>query len=119
MKEEKIEEKVKAWEKLLESGIKLTIFNQNEESQLYPLRKLFRPSAPNIVKPALQKDFEIGLVYPIDKNIEEIREKCGLDRIPPTAHSIKESLYNKIKIIEEAGIKDELMYDKEKKKFYY
>ncbi len=116
---EEMKEEIKAWKKLLESGIKSTIFNQKEESNLYPLRKIFRPIAPDIVKPALQRDFETGLVYPIDKSIEEIREKCGLDRIPPTAHLIRDSFYNKIKIIEESGIKDELMYDKEKKKFYY
>lgn len=112
-------EKVRSWEKLLEAGLKVTEHDQSQDSKIYPLRKQFRPAAPDIAKASLKRDFEVGLVYYVGDDVEQDRALCGLDKKPPTAHLFKEALEKKRKILEEAGIMRELGFDKEKGKFKY
>ncbi|MDI9643725.1 MAG: hypothetical protein QFX35_00715 [Candidatus Verstraetearchaeota archaeon] len=113
------QEKIKSWEKLLDAGIKVTEHNQAEDVKKYPLRKEFRPVAPDIAKASLKRDFEVGLVYYVGDDVEQDRALCGLDRKPPTAHVFKEALEKKRKILEEAGIMGTLGFEKDKGKFKY
>lgn len=113
------EELIKSWKRLLEAGLKITEHNQLEEIRKYPLRKQFMPAAPNVAKPALKRDFELGLVYPVDESVEQDRALCGLERRPPTAHRFKEALERKRTILDAAGIIEEVVYDKKKGLFKY
>ena len=110
---------IKGWLKLLEAGKKSTEHNIDEDLRNYPLRRQFRPSAPNIAKPSLKRDFEAGLVYYIGDEIEQDRALCGLDRKPPTAHLFKDAVEKKRIILEEAGVMKKLGYDKKKGLFEY
>ncbi|MGC8935803.1 MAG: hypothetical protein ACP5KV_00320 [Candidatus Methanomethylicaceae archaeon] len=112
-------EEVKSWKKLLEAGQKVRGSDRKEEIRVYPLRKEFNPVAPDIAKSALRRDFEVGLVYPVDESVERDRELSGLDRIPPTAHLFKEALERKRKILEGAGIIKEMGYEKDRGEFRY
>ncbi|MBC7120656.1 MAG: hdrC-like protein [Candidatus Methanosuratus sp.] len=112
-------EKIKSWERLFEAGLKVTAHNQAEDAKYYPLRKQFRPPAPNIAKASLKRDFEVGLVYYVGDDVEQDRALCGLDKKPPTAHVFKEALERKRKILEESGIMKELGFDKKKGLFKY
>ncbi|MEM0286525.1 MAG: hypothetical protein QXW34_05240 [Candidatus Methanomethyliaceae archaeon] len=107
-------EEIKSWKKMLELGYKLTIFNRQKEIKFYPLRREFNPTAPHVVKPALKRDFEIGLVYPIDEEIMKIRELVGLDKIPPTAHLFERVIERKRKLLKIFGIMEELGYEEGK-----
>lgn len=112
-------EEIKSWKKLLEFGYNITEFNRQNEIKLYPLRREFNPVAPHIIKPALKRDFEIGLVYPVDEEVMKNRESCGLDKVPPTAHLFKEALEKKRKLLEIIGVLEEMNYEKDKGKFKY
>jgi heterodisulfide reductase subunit C len=112
-------EEVKSWKKLLEAGQKVTESNRKEEERIYPLRREFNPVAPDIAKSALKRDFEVGLVYPVDESVEKDRELSVLERRPPTAHLFKEALERKRKILEGAGIMKEMGYEKDSGKFKY
>lgn len=110
-------EEIKSWKKVLESGHKLTMFDRQKEIKFYPLRREFNPTAPPVVKPALRRDFEIGLVYPVDEEVMKSRELAGLDKVPPTAHLFKEAVERKRKLLEVSGIMEELGYDGGKFKY--
>lgn len=110
-------EEIKSWKKLLESSYKLTMLDRRKEIKLYPIRREFNPTAPHVVKPALKRDFEIGLIYPVDEEVMRIRELIGLDKVPPTAHSFKEALERKRKLLEVSGIMEELGYEEGKFKY--
>lgn len=107
-------EEIKSWRKILESGHKLAMFDRQREMILYPLRREFNPTAPHIVKPALMRDFEIGLVYPVDGEVMKNRELAGLEKVPPTAHLFKEAVEKRKKLLVISGIMEELGYEGEK-----
>ncbi|MEN3006710.1 MAG: hypothetical protein ABC505_03705 [Candidatus Methanosuratincola petrocarbonis] len=112
-------DRIKSWERLLEAGLKVTEHKQDEDAKKYPLRKRFRPAAPDIAKASLKRDFEVGLVYYVGDDVEQDRALCGLEKRPPTAHTFKEALEKKRKILEESGIMKELGFDKKKGSFKY
>lgn len=110
---------IKSWVKLLEAGKKATKHQQSEESKQFPLRRSFRPAAPDIAKASLKRDFEVGLVYYVGDDIEQDRALCGLERRPPTAHTFKDALEKKRILLEKAGITTKLGFDKKKGTFEY
>jgi len=113
------ETKIKSWKRLLDSGKGITEHKQGEESKEYPWRKSFRPAAPDIAKPSLKRDFEVGLVYYVGDDVEQDRALCGLEKKPPTAHTFKDALDKKRALLEGTGIMKELGFDKKKGKFEY
>lgn len=113
------EQPIKAWTKLLEAGRKITTHQQVDENKFYPLRRVFRPSAPDIAKASMKRDFEQGLVYYVGDDVENDRAMCGLDRLPPTARSFKDAIDKKRIILEDAGVFEKTTYDKKKGTFDY
>ncbi|MGQ9760029.1 MAG: hdrC-like protein [Candidatus Methanomethylicaceae archaeon] len=112
-------ERVRIWEALLEAGVSLKVNNLQEEIKKYPLRKDFRPTVPDIVKPSLRRQLEEGLVYIVTEDVERDRTSCGLDPKPPTAHLFKEALERERKILEASSIMKSLGYEKGVRKFKY
>ncbi len=110
---------LKSWIRLLEAGKKMTSHKQDEESILYPLRRTFRPAAPDITKGSLKRDFEQGLVYYVGDEIEDDRAACGLDRLPPTGRIYPDAVVKKRVILEEAGVFTKTAYNKKKGTFDY
>jgi len=97
----------------------MTSHKQDEERILYPLRRTFRPAAPDITKGSLKRDFEQGLVYYVGDEIEDDRVACGLDRLPPTGRIYTDAVAKKRVILEEAGVFKKTGYNKKKGTFDY
>ncbi len=110
---------LKSWNKLLEAGKKITSHKQVDENVIYPLRRTFRPAAPDIVKGSLKRDFEQGLVYYVGDDVEEDRAACGLDRLPPTGRIFTDAVAKKRIILEDAGVFKKTGFDKKKGTFDY
>ena len=110
---------LKSWMKLLDAGKKITSRQQVDENKVYPLRRVFRPGAPDIAKGSLKRDFEQGLVYYVGDDVEVDRAACGLDRLPPTGRSYKDAIDKKRVILEDAGVFKKTGYDKKKGTFDY
>ncbi len=113
------EDQIKAWVRLNDAGKKITAHTQAEENKFYPLRRTFRPVAPDIGKASLKRDFEQGLVYYVGDDVENDRALCGLDRLPPTGRTFTDAVEKKRKILEDAGVFDKLAFDKKKGTFRY
>jgi len=109
----------KGWDKLIESGRKTITHKLDEETQIYPWRKPFLATAPDVAKPSLKRDFEVGLVYPITEDIKGARKACHLDPMPPTAHKFPEMAEKKRAILEEMGTGKRLAFDTKKKVYDY
>ncbi len=110
---------LKSWIKLLEAGKKITTHRQSDENIVYPLRRTFRPAAPDIAKGSLKRDFEQGLVYYVGDEVENDRAACGLSRLPPTGRSYADAVAKKRVILEDAGVFKKAGYDKKKGTFDY
>ncbi len=113
------DEPPKAWSRLLEAGKKVTTHTQAEENKFYPLRRTFKPVAPDIAKASLKRDFEQGLVYYVGDEAENDRALCGLERLPPTGRSYKGAVEKKREILEDAGVFEKMSFDKKKGTFQY
>jgi heterodisulfide reductase subunit C len=110
---------IKAWSRLLDAGKKVTNHPQTDENRAYPLRRAFRPVAPDIAKASLKRDFEQGLVYYVGDEQENDRALCGLDRLPPTGRSYKGAIEKKRIILDDAGVFKKMAFDKKKGTFQY
>lgn len=112
-------DEIRAWARLNEAGKKITTHTQGEENKFYPLRRVFRPVAPDIAKASLKRDFEQGLVYYVGDDAENDRALCGLDRLPPTGRTFTDAIEKKRKILDDAGVFDRMGFDKKKGTFRY
>lgn len=110
---------MKGYTRLLEGAKKVTSHDQKEESAQYPWRRPFMPMAPDVAKPSMKRDFELGLVYPITEEVSGARKACGLDPVPPTAHKFPDQAAKKRKLIDEMGVADEVTFDVEKRIYDY
>ncbi|GEM_PF-729305 len=110
---------IKGWDRLREAGVKITEHKLNEEIRCHPWKRSLRPDAPDIAKASIKRDYEVGLVYPITKEIEEARAACGLEAVPPTGHKYHEAVEKKQKLAEEVGICKKIGFDKKKGTFSY
>lgn len=113
------ERKPKGWDKLHEAARKTTVHRIDEEQQKYPWRRPFLPTAPDVAKPSLKRDFELGLVYPVTEDVSGARKACGLDPMPPTAHKYPNMAEKKRAILEEMGTGKKLAFDTKKRVYHY
>jgi heterodisulfide reductase subunit C len=113
------EKRPKGWDKLLEAARKTTAHNIDEEQQKYPWRRSFFSTAPDVAKPSLKRDFELGLVYPITEDVSGARKVCGLDPMPPTAHKFPNMAEKKRAILEDLGTGKKLAFDTKKRVYDY
>lgn len=113
------EQRPKGWDKLLETARKQTAHKIDEEQKKYPWRRPFFSTAPDVAKPSLKRDFELGLVYPISEDVSGARKACGLEPMPPTAHKYTEMADKKRAILEEAGTGKRLAFDTKKRVYDY
>jgi len=91
---------LKSWIKLLEAGKKMTFHKQEEESILYPLRRTFRPAAPDITKGSLKRDFEQGLVYYVGTK-SRMTGQPAVSIAAPTGRIYPDAVAKKRAILEE------------------
>lgn len=110
---------MKSWGRLFDAAHKITSHKQEEENQLYPWRRPFFAAAPDVAKPSLKRDFELGLVYPITEEVSGARKACNLDPMPPTAHQYPDQAEKKRKLIQELGVADEVSFDAKKRVYDY
>jgi hypothetical protein len=110
---------MKTWARGFDAAKKITAHNQQEENIMYPWRRPFFPAAPDVAKPSLKRDFELGLVYPITEEVSGARKACNLDPMPPTAHQFPEQAEKKRKLIEELGVTEEVKFDAKKRVYDY
>lgn len=74
------------------------------DEDLYPWRKKFNPIPPSISSPILRL-IRIGHVHRLLPTIEREREKMGLQRLPPSAFSLK-SVISEVNILLKCGLND-------------
>ncbi|MGA2572998.1 MAG: hdrC-like protein [Candidatus Methanomethylicaceae archaeon] len=109
----------KSWDKLIDGGKKNTTHKIEEEIEIYPWRKSFMSTAPDVAKPSLKRDFELGLVYPITEQVMGARKACHLDPMPPTAHKFPEMADKKRAILDDMGTGKKLAFDTKKRVYDY
>jgi hypothetical protein len=112
-------ESMKSWVRLFDAAKKITSHKQEEENRQYPWRRPFFAAAPDVAKPSLKRDFELGLVYPITEEVSGARKACNLDPMPPTAHQYPDQAEKKRKLIKDLGVGEEVSFDTQKRVYDY
>ncbi len=107
------------WLRLLKAAERLTKTKLSEEIQVHPWRRPLPSEAPPPAKPALARDYEVGLVYPVTDEAIEARAACGLPKIPPTAHLYRESVYEKRRLLETLGVLKRFQFNGVERRFKY
>jgi len=110
---------MKSWVRLFDAAKKITSHKQEEEEQRYPWRRPFSSAAPDVAKPSLKRDFELGLVYPITDEVSGARKACNLDPMPPTAHQFPDQAEKKRKLIQDLGVGEIVTFDTQKRVYDY
>ncbi|WP_319539342.1 hypothetical protein [uncultured Methanospirillum sp.] len=61
-------------------------------TDIFPWRRPVKVPIPTTVKTQLIRHFSIGLLYPINDEVMEVRQRSGLSPVPPTAHGYPEAV---------------------------
>jgi len=61
-------------------------------TDIFPWRRPVKVPIPTTVKTQLIRHFSIGLLYPINDEVMEVRRRSGLSPVPPTAHGYPEAV---------------------------
>ena len=85
----------------------------------YPWRRVIKRPIPDLVKPQIVRDFSLGLVYPMKKGVEEVREGARLSRLPPTGHSHDDVVLDRQKLIRKMRLDKKIGFDLDKMDYKY
>ncbi len=77
----------------------------------YPWRKAIKRPIPDLVKPQIVRDFSLGLVYPLNKRVEDAREGSHLSPVPPTGHTHEEVVRDRQKLITKMRLDKKIGFD--------
>ena len=61
-------------------------------TDIFPWRRQVKVPIPTTVKTQLIRHFSIGLLYPINDEVMDVRRRSGLSPVPPTAHGYPEAV---------------------------
>ncbi len=61
-------------------------------TDIFPWRRQVKVPIPTTVKTQLIRHFSIGLLYPINDEVMDVRCRSGLSPVPPTAHGYPEAV---------------------------